>query len=362
MRPGPAEEPLVSVVMPVFNGEGYVEEAICSILGQSLENLEFVIVDDGSTDRSPDIIARYGALDRRVVACRRSQSGLVSSLSFALNLAKGRYVARMDADDVSLANRLERQCAFMEQFPHVGILGTAVELIDERGRSSGIRRMPSTDLQIRWTGLLANPFAHSSVMMRRGLLTRMSLTYDAAYPMVEDYRLWTQILMYASGANLTEALVRYRIHGMSISARNAGLQKRQHERVSFEAIREQLPDMPIALAQVMELCAVFVHGGRDRSVLEEQRGRVSSMCLELLACFERSHEGHPELNRVRREVAMRIAKVVLRPPLRRDALALIPRLLALEPLLPARLVAHIPAALHARRGRNLLSSRTLGEE
>lgn len=198
--------PTVSVLMPVHNGARYLIEAIESILNQSWGDFEFIIVDDGSTDETPGLLAEQ--IDPRIRVLRMPKGGIVPALNAGLAAASGRYVARMDADDFSLPTRLERQVEWMERHPEIGVLSTAAERIDSAGRSLGPQ--PGYDPHQMWLELAAgNPVVHGSVMMRRAILPPPP-TYRGV---PEDYDLWIRLARQGVRFGyLDECLYRFRTH------------------------------------------------------------------------------------------------------------------------------------------------------
>ena len=206
--------PCVSVLMPVRNGGRFVEEAIQSILGQAFHDFEFIIIDDGSTDETVEIIERYRLIDPRIRIHSQARQGLVAALNRGLSVACGLYVARMDADDVSLLDRLAAQVAFMESHPAVGICGTWIETFGEA--HADVRRYPSDGEAISAWLLFESVLAHPSVMMRRNVLVQYGLSYDAAIPHAEDYDLWVRAARHTVLANIPEVLVRYRLHPQQV--------------------------------------------------------------------------------------------------------------------------------------------------
>ncbi|MGH2416577.1 MAG: glycosyltransferase family 2 protein, partial [Microcystaceae cyanobacterium] len=177
--------PKVTVIMPVYNSEDYLYNSINSILNQTFKNLEFLIFNDGSTDKSAEIIQSYS--DPRIKFYNSYKNcGHVVHLNRGIDLAQGQYIARMDSDDIALPKRLEKQVTFLEKHPEVGILGSYCWLINELGQKLGIYPVPLHDLQIRWTSLLANPFAHPTVILRRDVLRENNLNYNISLQAVED--------------------------------------------------------------------------------------------------------------------------------------------------------------------------------
>jgi glycosyltransferase involved in cell wall biosynthesis len=225
--------PMASVVLPVFNAERYVSEAVWSILRQSFEDLELVVIDDGSTDRSPEIISGFQDT-RMVVLLHESNLGIVPSLNDGIRLAKGKYVCRMDADDVADLSRLKKQMAFMEEHATVAVLGCDTEIIDEMGMSIRRERYPQTYGEIRRTIFTHNPFAHSSVVVRRSVLEECG-GYTAEYLHNEDYDLWLRVCASHEAANLSETLMKRREHREAITTRRHAELVRHRVRVIAHA-------------------------------------------------------------------------------------------------------------------------------
>jgi len=219
--------------MPIHNGAAFVAAAIESILEQTFRDFEFLIIDDGSTDRSADIIEGYTDSRIRLVRNER-QIGQIRTLNRGLGLARGEYVARMDADDISLPTRLERQVGFMAANPAVGACGTWVVTMGDR--EGEVWKYPESAEEIRCRLLFDSALAHPSVCMRRQAFERHSLQFDEAYPLAEDYQLWKTASDVFPLANIAEVLVRYRIHADSVSQRNARQQEAAVRRIHAESL------------------------------------------------------------------------------------------------------------------------------
>jgi len=208
--------PLVSVVMSVYNSEKYLKEAIESILNQTYTNFEFIIVNDGSTDNSLDIIQEYMKKDERIVLISRENKGLPYSLNEGIEKAKGKYIARMDADDISLPTRFEEQVRFMEENEEVGVCGTSVLDIDTGDKWI----LTSKDNELKVQLLFSSVFAHPSVMIRKELFDSYSLSYDVNYRQSQDFELWTRMSEYTKFANLKKQLLKYRVLDDSITRKS----------------------------------------------------------------------------------------------------------------------------------------------
>ena len=226
----------VSVVMSVFNGERYLGEAMDGILEQTYRDLELVVIDDGSTDGSPEILEERRRSDARLRVFRQENRGLTRSLNRGVELSQGEYIARMDADDVADRNRIERQVAFMDAHPDVGLLGTGYHEIDEDGRTLGVKAFPTDDRTLRATLIRYNPFFHASVMLRREVFGAVGL-YDPAWPSVEDYELWFRVARRFRLANLKEPLGMRRYDGVNISIRRDNEQLLWGIRLRWREIR-----------------------------------------------------------------------------------------------------------------------------
>ena len=157
--------PRISIVMSVYNGEKYLREAVNSILNQTFKDFEFIIINDGSTDGTREILESYN--DPRIILIHKGNMGLTQSLNKGIALAKGKYIARQDADDISLPERLEKQIEFLERNEKVALLGTAIEIIDEIGNYLQTIKPPTDDSSIRKGIKQNNYFCHGSVIFKR---------------------------------------------------------------------------------------------------------------------------------------------------------------------------------------------------
>ena len=200
----------ISVVMAVYNGQKYVREAIESILNQTFRDFEFIIVDDGSIDTTSEILKEYAREDERIkIITNPKNIGLTKSLNKAIKVAQGKYIARMDADDISLPERLERQIEFMRKNPEVGLLGTAYYEMNLKGEIVGDKFFPTSDKKLKKILIKYNPFFHASVMIRKEILDKIGL-YNENIPKAQDYDLWFRVTRSHKLANLDEPLMKRR--------------------------------------------------------------------------------------------------------------------------------------------------------
>lgn len=319
----------VSVVMPVYNGERYLRQALESILKQTFTDFEFVIIEDGSTDNTCAILESYD--DSRIVIVRNQKNiGFTRSLNKGLSLAQGEYVARMDADDISLPQRFTKQVAFLREHPEIGILGCNCLDIDSKGRYAGLRVMPDSNLQIRWASLLENPFAHPAVMMRRDVITRNGLAYDESFETTQDYELWSRVLKYTRGGNLSEPLVQYRLC-LGVTTRHRKAQLKNHDAIALRTIREQLPGFVINPEEVSQLRRLFVAG--DEFTLGASEGRVASAnsYLDMFEAFTSHHPKGLHWRTLQRQIAAKVASIVLHHPVEPGWIGIFRRLAIMEP-------------------------------
>ena len=208
--------PVVSVVLPVYNCPGYVGQAIESILGQTYTDFELIIIDDGSKDETPDVVRRF--TDPRIRFFTQENRGLAATLNRGIGLARGRYIARQDQDDVSFPDRFAKQVAFLDAHSACGLLGTWAEIWRDDTRTDRAHRHPSDNTTLQFELLLNNPFVHSSVMMRKAALERVGgYSTDPGRQPPEDYELWSRIARQFEVANLPEFLHVYREIGGSMS-------------------------------------------------------------------------------------------------------------------------------------------------
>lgn len=220
--------------MSVRDGMPWLESAIASILGQTFGDLELIVLDDGSRDGTGRFLASLD--DPRLRVFHQSPVGLTASLNRALAVARAPLIARLDADDLAVPERLARQVAFLDAHPDVGVLGSAAREVDGEGRHIDIVRPPLDDAAIRRTLIRRNPFVHSTVVVRRELLDRAG-GYDERLAVAQDYDLWMRLAPLTVLANLPDALVTRRLLPGRVSATREGERLRTEFRVRWQAVR-----------------------------------------------------------------------------------------------------------------------------
>ncbi|MEL6768986.1 MAG: glycosyltransferase, partial [Pseudomonadota bacterium] len=228
--------PLISVLMPVYNGEVYLDEAIQSVRTQTFADFEFIIVDDGSSDATPRILARHAAEDPRLRIHSQANTGIVGALNAGLALARGQYIARMDADDLCLPQRFERQAAYLDTTPEAVLVGGLAETMDAAGRpiavvSGGPHK--ETDLS-RFPPRVAVSL-HPLIMVRRAAFDAIG-GYRTGFPHAEDYDLYLRLARLGRLDNPAEVMLRYRKHDGAISQRNIARQERSAALAEIDAM------------------------------------------------------------------------------------------------------------------------------
>jgi glycosyltransferase involved in cell wall biosynthesis len=225
--------PELSVLMSVYNDSKYVGKAIESILNQSYTDFEFIIINDGSTDDSLAVINQYACHDIRIKIINQENIGLTRSLNKGIKTSTGKYIARMDSDDISHPDRLQKQMQFLHNNTDYALVGSNVVKIDTNGCDISINKSKYHHKDIVTTLKSRNCFAHGSVVLNKSLLER-ELKYDEQFKYAQDYKLWTEIASKHKVANLKNALYKLRIHDKSISSRNVEQQSMYAGVVAYE--------------------------------------------------------------------------------------------------------------------------------
>ena len=334
--------PLVTVLLAVHDGERYLGAAVASALGQTSSDLELLVVDDASTDRTSEILADVAEARLRVIR-NDERLGLAGSLNRGLDEARGEYIARLDADDVALPRRLEHQLARLRSSPRVGVLGSAVLEIDDGNRVGRLHQMPTGAGAVRWAALFSSPFFHPSVFVDRDLLERNGLRYDTSFEESEDYELWSRLLDVADGDNVADPLVLYRVHAAQASQRRRELQRQCQLRVARPRIAALAPELS---ADEVELA--WRVGSADAIDPGESEAAADAY-LALLAAFERRDGAG-----ARAQAARDVARVATHAAAGSRA-RLTARALRLDPGLPTRTLAR------RRDRRNAASTRREAE-
>jgi len=272
--------PIVTVLLPVYNAERYIALAVESILKQSFRDFELLIINDGSTDNSLEIIRSFK--DERIrLVTNESNQKLIATLNKGIQLARGKYIARMDADDISLPERLQKQVDFMESHPEVGVCGAWFEPLELPGKAV---KYPERDENIRIMMLYQTPFCHPVVMLRKEVLAQQNIFFSPDFIHGEDYEMWVRLSSVTQFANIPEVLLRYRSHESSVSASYPSIQKAKTYavvRMVFEKTGLNVSDSEI------ELFRDIVHAKFKVDKDFIQQGET--LLLKLLEANKRTH-------------------------------------------------------------------------
>ncbi len=208
--------PLVSILMLTYNRAQYIGEAITSVLAQTYSNFELIVIDDGSTDNTADVVSEFN--DPRIKYIKElTNQGLVTRRKESLALAKGVYIAVLDSDDIWCSrDKLAKQVELLKNNPDCAVVGTFITIINKAGQEINKTVYKLSDTDIRNTILLRNQFAHSSVLMRKVMIDKTP--GYSSLPVAEDFELFLQLGLHGTFANLPEYLTKYRVHGISESA------------------------------------------------------------------------------------------------------------------------------------------------
>jgi len=270
--------------MPVHDGASFVHEAISSVLSQTYPDFELIVVDDGSTDATAAILAEAGAKDSRVLLIRQGHRGVADALNAGLERASGRYIARMDADDIAYPTRLQQQVAYLDEYPRCVSVGSNMDIVDEDGALLATTALPATHDEIVHSLLHGHGgLAHPTVMMRRAAVLSAGRYDPSCFPS-EDLDLWLRLCALGDLANLPVALLRYRRH-----ARAVGYLERRRQLVITPAIlrkaRRQrgLPDLAdrhsgehvnVAANYHFECTCLALRVGNRRAALKHARATI----------------------------------------------------------------------------------------
>lgn len=286
--------PKVSVLMPVYNAESYVGKAIESILDQTFNDFEFIIINDGSTDKSEEIILDYD--DERIRYFKNQQNlKLVVTLNKGLDLARGEYIARMDSDDIALPERLMTQVQFMDQNPEVGVCGSNVEVFGDWNFISDVS-LTSNDLDSEL--LLKNPVFHPTVIFRKGLIDKSGIRFNPLFERLEDYFFWTELSMVTKIVNLEDVLLRYRWHKENISTLHKEIQYEKASEVILFKLHSVLNIEKYTEAQLRKLSGLlYVPDERVTTLSKKELRSALASFTDIYKYFKSKNVSNKVLNK-----------------------------------------------------------------
>jgi glycosyltransferase involved in cell wall biosynthesis len=327
--------PRISIVLPVYGHEPHLGLALSSLAEQTYSDFEIVVVTD---DVSPTTRREIdNGPDRMTVIEHDSSGGLSGALNVGIENATGEFIARMDGDDLSMQNRLQRQVEFLDSNPEVGVLGGACERIDQTGASHGVIIPPSTHLGIRWRLLLTSCIPHPTAMIRRSVLEETGIRYRPEFNAAEDYDLWTRLASKTKLRNLDEPLIKYRIAGDRKSERDATEQKKLGESIATRTVDRYLPNVDFSEKEVIAMQGMLYRGASESA----DKRKVSIDCFELFRQFEQEY-GDPDVSKeVSRDFSVTLARSILRPPIQANSFGQLVQLLSVDPVYPLALTAFL---------------------
>lgn len=251
--------PSISIIMPVWNGEKYLAVAIDSLLAQTFTDFELLVVDDGSTDRTPEILRAYA--DPRLRVLWLDHAGIVVALNHGLSQARAEWIARLDADDLSLPRRLERQWQAVSGRPQAVLCHTAVTFFGDDNLVMGESRLPRSRSFTALRLCYQSPIVHSTVLFKKSVALAVG-GYLPEERHAEDFSLWGRLLEQGEFIALTEKLVRFRWHAQSVSQKNLEVQRALTRRIG---IRHCAKFMRLSEAEAIRANTLLLTAPRDRS-------------------------------------------------------------------------------------------------
>ncbi len=294
--------PKICVVMPVYNGGKYLREAIDSILAQSYDNFEFIIIDDGSTDNTWMILNDYD--DVRIQLVRNEENiGMAGSLNKGLALARGEFIARMDADDVSLPERLEKQVRFLNSNPHIGAVGSFAYKIDASGRIIGETRPPTDPYLVEWGLCFDNYLCHPTFMFRKSTFTQVG-GYSEKKWHSEDYDLWSRMVGITRISNLPDRLLLYRHHQESVGSKYFEVQKKMSALNTQEYVSR-------LIGKQISTDLINKFRFSPQELTTKDLFQLSDIILDLYALFRRRNISNLEFNKIKQDAARRLVLLAL---------------------------------------------------
>lgn len=336
--------PKVSVIIPVFNGEKCIEQAINSIFNQTYQDFDLTVIDDGSTDGTSEILNHYKS---RIRVISQSNQGPAIARNTGIKASTGQYIAFLDADDISLPNRLEQQVRFLDERQQIRMIGSSAEVIDENNHFLGFLRVPKDDIDIRWTCLLLNPFIQSTVMLRREFFVANNIYYnpDPMLRGLEDYELWSRYLARTQSANLTKPLIRYRVRkdSLTIDVRQNKLEI--HSKIALSTIDRMLERNVMTIDQIKPLCSFLLANPRSYAGFGAKRSIILERYIDLWDIFSSQYHEFPNFNPLQRKVALKIARLLLFPYPPQGWTRIASRLFTLEKIWPLWFFLSFPAAI-----------------
>ena len=279
----------VTVLMPVYNGEHYVARAVKSILDQTFGDFEFLVINDGSTDRSVDIIREFG--DPRIRVVDTENQGVAAALCLGMEMARGAYIARMDADDECLPDRLAIEKRCLDEYDDIAVVHGSVEYIDAEGMPLNLKwDTGHSNIDTKWLLNWKNIIMHSTVMMRASVLNAHALNYRIEMNRAEDFDLWNRVACISDFMYLPDALIKYRVHSENISNSSPmDLQFDAQSRVIKENFQRYGVELTSGIAHELVVISGAARINPITYYYKNINGRLHSIAAELLNKFCTAH-------------------------------------------------------------------------
>ena len=343
------KNPQVSVIIPSFNAERYLPDAINSLLTQTIKDFEIIVVNDGSTDDTIQVLKKYGDSIRVI---NQDNQGESSARNTGIFHSRGDYVSFLDADDISIPHRLEIQSNFLNTHPEIGFVGSDLFYIDRNNKTIGYQHMPISDLAIRWQGLLTLPCYN--IMIRKHILEKNNIHYPVGIPYAPDYSFEVDLLQHAMGESIPQPLFGYRMHDSNEI--NRGLESRLsfHVPIAQRAILLELGILIKPDDKIKKLIAIMLEGVRHYPFNNNDRKEISEVYLELWQKFKNKYKGDDNIRLLQKDFLIRAATIALYPPLPIGWIPILKKLLAEDKRLPLYLLGNIPQFVKNMRSSDII--------
>jgi hypothetical protein len=303
------------------------------------------VIDDGSTDNTNEILKKFR---NQISIISQRNEGVVNALNRGIERSSGKYIARLDADDVSEKNRLEVQVDFLEHNLEIGILGSRSILIDSHNKNWGIQNIPLFDENIRWTSFFRSPFINSSVMFRKKCIALNNVIYRKEFAPAEDYDLWVRLLRITKGANLALPLVRYRVHDSNLTTTKRRIMIEVSKRISSESLRAFLPNVKEYLRpkDIEEIQELLFTSTKKYNGLQPTRCQTILNYLKLWEGFSKEFQlSQEKYIAIQNQVIIRACQMAFFPPLADNLKELVQNLYRLSRKWPLTFLSSIPVGL-----------------
>lgn len=296
--------PAISVVMPIYNGQDYLIDAIASVVEQSFEQWEMICVNDGSSDQSPEILNWFRRQDSRIRVVHQSNAGIVEALNLGCRLSQAPLILRMDSDDIAMPNRMEIQLAYMQSHPDCVVCGGAIQEMDACGDPLGVEVLPSSHREII-TNLLHRRTGHfhPTTLIRSDALRREN-GYRSRFQWVEDHELWLRISRHGKLANLSEVVLWYRQHAASVCWQRATQQRELMNELLRQAYRER--EMPVPEGVILEQTIQRTQAGPGKWARAASRRGYATTAFKHLRRLNQGNDSWAYKLRMNCEVFMRL--------------------------------------------------------